>query len=204
MSTTIGKSLTIAVTVLSVLFMGVAAVMSTARTDWKQRATAEYEKGGFPKSEIAKQDKIKADLNAQIKSVDEQQVAAVKTIDADIQALTNPQNGREVQLETELAQLIDQAHTLSGQIEAEAKKVQLKQDEDTRLRDEVTRLKSQYEDLVGQKDAAQADVKRLKDLLVQAKGVLQRVQRRHKSLEAEARKSYDPEPSAGRQGPALR
>lgn len=199
MSTTLGKALTIAVTVMSVLFMGVAAVMSTARTDWKQRATAKYEEGGFPKSKIADQDKIKADLNAQIKVVDEQQVAAVKTIQADVQALTNPQNGREITLETELAQLIDQAHTLSEQVEAEAKKVQLKQDEDTRLREEVTRLKSQYEDLLAQKDAAQVDVKRLKDLLVQAQGVLERVRRRHDSL-----KSYDHKPSASRQGPVLR
>ena len=44
------KCLTILATVFAVLFMGIAAVMSTVHTDWKEKATKE-----FPQSEITKQ-----------------------------------------------------------------------------------------------------------------------------------------------------
>ena len=55
-----------------------------------------------------------------------------------------------------------------------------------RLREDVTRLQSQYEDLVAQKEDALANVKRLRDLLFQAEGVLERVKRRQQALDAES------------------
>ena len=119
-------------------------------------------------------------------------MCTVRVIEADTQALVAENTGREATLEAELLQLIEQAHTVAEQVEAEAKKVQLKQDEDTRLREEVTRLKSQYEDLLDQKQSALSNVQRLRDLLFQARGVLERVKRRKAALEGE----YDPQPSA--------
>ncbi len=185
------KALTILLTVFSIVFMGVAAVMSTVRTDWKEKATKE-----FPKSRIAEQTDKLASLQKEIDSYEKQQKDAAAAIAADIKAFTDPQTGREAQLEAELDALVKQIHELAAQIETEAKKVQLKQDEDKRLREEVTRLKAQYDDLVSQKLDVEANGRRLKDLLFQAKGVLERVTHRLDLLKAEAgEKSYD-EPEA--------
>jgi len=192
MWTRISKGLTIAVTVMSVLFLGIAALTSAVSTNWKARATKEYPEG-FPKSEITKQQQTITELNADIKKAEDEQQAAIKAIEADTLALTAPDTGREAQLQAEILQLIDQAHEIAVQVEAEAKKVQARQDEDTRLREEVIRLKSQYEDLIDQKQTALANVQRLRDLLFQARGVLERVQRRKAALE-----EYDPRPSARR------
>lgn len=175
-----GKILTIAVTVFCVVFMGVAAVMSTVRTDWKEKATKE-----FPKSTITDQEARLGDLQTKIDAVKKQDDEANAAIAADIKAIEAPEIGRVAVLEAELAKLIDDAHAVFEQSEAEARKVDAKQEEDKRLREVVTRLRSQYEDLVAQKDDALADVKRLRDLLFQAKGILDRVEKRQKSLELE-------------------
>jgi|SRR5579872_1290403 len=182
------KVLAIVLTAFSILFMGVAAVMSTVRTDWKEKATKE-----FPKSRIAEQTTKIGDLDKEIASLESQQKLAAAAIEADIKSFTAPQIGREAQLEAELEALIAEAQTLAGQVEIEAKKVQLKQDEDKRLREEVTRLRSQYEDLVSQKYDVEGIVKRQRDLLFQAKGILERVQHRLKLLKAEepGEKVYD-------------
>ena len=174
------KVLTVLVTAFSILFMGIAAVMSTARTDWKKKATEE-----FPKKRINDQTAELDKLRKEIETVDKEQKAAGEGIAADSLAITAPNTGRVAQLEAELVQLIDEAHKVAEQVEAEAKKVGAKQDDGKHLRDRVTRLTSQYEDLVAQKDDALADVKRLRDLLFQARGVLDRVKKRQQALEAE-------------------
>jgi len=174
------KALTILLTVFSLLFMGVAAVMSTVRTDWKAKATTE-----FPKSKINEQKEKIETLEKEIASLEKQQKDAAAWIDADVKSFTDPQVGREVQLEKELDGLVKTIRDLAAQIETDAKKVQLKQDEDKRLRDEVTRLKAQYEDLVSQKLDVEQTVKRQRDLLFQAKGVLERVTHRLNLLKAE-------------------
>jgi len=175
------KVLTVLVTAFSILFMGITAVMSTARTDWKEKATKE-----FPKSRIAEQSAQLDDLRKEIESLDKQQKSAVDGIAADSLAITAPNTGRVAQLEAELVQLVDEAHNVAAQVEAEAKKVGAKQDDGKHLRDRVTRLTSQYEDLVAQKEDALMNVKRLRDLLFQAKGVLERVKKRQEALEAES------------------
>jgi len=190
------KVLAVAVAVFSIIFMGVAAVMSTVRTDWKEKATKE-----FPKSRISEQQTQIADLDKEIESVTKQHDAARAGIEADVQAIIAQQTGREAQREKELAALIEEAHTLSEQFEVEAKKVQAKQEEDKRLREDVTRLKSQYEDLVAHKDDALANVKRLRDLLFQANGLLERVKKRRDALEAEGVKKkpdYEPDSDTGK------
>jgi chromosome segregation ATPase len=184
--TKFSKFLTILVTSFSVLFMGIAAVMSTAQTDWKEKATKE-----FPQSRITEQKTRIADLGKEIESLDKQQKAAEKGIAEDSLAITTPDTGRVAKLETELTQLSDEARKVAGQVEEEAKKVGEKLDEDKRLREEVTRLMSQFEDLVAQKEDAVANVKRLRDLLFQATGVLERVKKRSKSLETEQGRNYE-------------
>ena len=63
---------------------------------------------------------------------------------------------------------------------------------------------SQYEDLVAQRADAEANVKRQRDLLFQAKGVLERLRLRAKLLQADAGESdqYEgtekPQPAAAR------
>jgi chromosome segregation ATPase len=187
------KWLTIAVTVFSIVFMGIAAVVATLKTDWKEKATKE-----FPKSRISEQTTQIQDLDKEIAAVKSQQESSAKNIAIDVNALMAAEVGRESVLQKELAQLIDEAHSLAEQIEAEANKVQLKQEEDKRLREEVTRLKAQYEDLVSQRIEAVATVKRQRDLLFQARGVLERVTRRMESLRAEQEKSYEETSPAGK------
>jgi chromosome segregation ATPase len=174
------KVLTVLVTAFSILFMGITAVMSTAQTDWREKATKE-----FPKSRIADQTAQLDDLRKEIEALDKQQKLAVDGIAADSLAITAPNTGRVARLEAELVQLIDEAHKVAEQVEAEAKKVGAKQDEGKHLRDRVTRLTSQFEDLVAQKEDALMNVKRLRDLLFQARGVLDRVKKRQQALEAE-------------------
>jgi chromosome segregation ATPase len=185
------KCLAVLATVFSVLFMGVAAVMSTTRTDWKEKATKE-----FPKSRIADQQAQLQDLTKELDSLKKQQELAEASNAADSLAITAPQVGREAQLEAELARLIEDAHKIAEQVEAEARKVDARQDEDKRLREEVMRLRSQYEDLVSQKEDALANVKRLRDLLFQARGILERVKKRQESLNADG--TYDADAASGR------
>ena len=195
--TKVSKVLTIVLTVFSIIFMGVAAVMSTVRTDWKEKATKE-----FPKSRIVEQTAKIADLTKESESLDLQQKAAAVAIEADIKSFLAPQIGREAQLEAELEKLVEEARALAGQVETDAKKVQLKQHENKRLREEVTRLRTQYDDLVSQKYDVAETVKRQRDLLFQAKGILERVKHRLELLEADTAKDsgYDPEPAG--EGPA--
>jgi chromosome segregation ATPase len=186
------KVLTIVLTVFSIVFMGVAAVMSTVRTDWKEKATKE-----FPKSKITEQTEKIANLDKEIAAYESQQKAAAAAIAADEKSFIAPQTGREAQLEAELEKLVATVHELAGQIETEAKKVQLKQDEDKRLREEVTRLQTQYDDLLSQKYDVGETVKRQRDLLFQAKGILERVVHRLELLKADAAGdgAYDSEPA---------
>jgi len=192
------KVLAVAVAVFSIVFMGVAAVMSTVRTDWKEKATKE-----FPKSRITEQQTQIADLDKEIKAVTDQHEAAKAGITADVQALSAPETGREAQREAEFKKLVAEAHTIFEQFEAEAKKVDAKQEVDKRRREEVTRLKSQYEDLVAHKEDTLAQVKRLRDLLFQANGLLDRVKKRRDALEAEGvgkdGKRYPDEPGSGKE-----
>jgi chromosome segregation ATPase len=185
MSTKVSKSLAVAVTAFSVLFLGVAAVTTATRTDWKTKATKE-----FPKATINEQTQKLQELDSQIVFVEKAITDAREFARADVQAIVDkdPAKGREANWETQLAALENQEHKLAEETEIEASKVNAKQDELTRRRDEIVRLRAQYEDLVAQKLAALADVKRLRDLLVQAQGTLDRVVRRQELLQSDAAK----------------
>jgi chromosome segregation ATPase len=193
------KALTVVVTVFSILYMGIAFMMWTVRIDWKEKATKE-----FPKTRISTQQTQIQEIDKEIAAVDAQHEAAKKGIAADVVSITAPQIGRAAQLEAEWMALNTEASAIAGQVDADAKKVQVKQEEDKRLRDDVYRLMSQYEDLVSQRSDAEANVKRQRDLLFQAKGVLERLRLRAKLLQAEAGESeqYEgtekPQPAAAR------
>lgn len=172
------RILTIFVTVVAVAFMGATLVTTATWTDWKEVATKR-----FPKSEISSQQQKIHELDEQIADVDARQKLAEASIKADEDAIANPNTGREVQLEQQLAELIQQGTELARQVEAQARKTDARLDELKLRREDTVRLQNQFDELVSQKVAAEAEVKRLRDLLFQARGMLDRVQRRHKSLE---------------------
>lgn len=180
--TRFSRSLTIFVTILSIVFMGVAAVTTATSTDWKEIATKK-----FPKSRINEQQEQIRKLDESIKATDDAQKLAIAAIATDIKALTDPATGREAELEKQLAATEQRAHELAQQIEAQARKAEAKLDELQLRREDTVRLANQFAELQSQKVATQAEVKRLQDLLFQARGMLDRVRRRHESLEAQIR-----------------
>jgi hypothetical protein len=217
MLTKASKILTVLVTFFSILYMGIAFMMWTVRADWKEKATKEFPKSRIntlvtqeplepqtTKDFMTAQTNVLANLDREIAATDKAHEEAKKAIAADIVSITAPQIGREAQLEAEWAQLNAEASAIAGQVDAEAKKVQIKEEEDKRLRDDVHRLMSQYEDLVAQRSDAEANVKRQKDLLFQAKGVLERLRLRARLLDADEGKgeiypqTENPEPAATR------
>ena len=175
------RPLTIFVTVLCISFMGVAAVSTAARTDWKTIATKTY-----PKTRIGEQQQQITKLDEEITAVNEEQKRVVAAMEADVKALTDPTTGREAELEQLLEQLVTQAQQVAKEIEQQARKEDTKLDTLSLRRDDVARLQNQFDEFVSQKDAALAESKRLRDLLVQAQGLLERAQRRLELLESQS------------------
>jgi chromosome segregation ATPase len=189
--TKFSKPLTVFVTLMCVTFMAVTWVMTIARTDWK----AELEK--YPASVRSEQSARITELDEQIKTVEERTNAAQAAIGVDISAMT----ARDARWVAELKQKLDAAHELAVRVEQQAKLVQAKLDEGKLRREEVVRLMNQYEELVAQKEAAQAEARRLRDLLFQSTGTLERVQRRQELLENEANgPNYDGDKTAAGAG----
>lgn len=176
--TTFSRVLTIAVTVFAVLFMGVTVVMTATRTDWKEVATQK-----FKKTDIAKQQEQIRAFEEQTAAFEAARQRALAAIAADEKAIDDPNTGREVEMEKLLTTLVEQAHTLAGEAEEQARKADVKLEEMRLRRDDAVRLQNQFDELVSQKVAAEAEAKRLRDLLFQAKGVLERLKRRQQSLE---------------------
>lgn len=176
--TTFSRVLTIAVTVFAVLFMGVTVVMTATRTDWKEVATQK-----FKKTDIAKQQEQIRAFEEQTAAFEAARQRALAAIAADEKAIDDPNTGREVEMEKLLTTLVEQAHTLAGEAEEQARKADVKLEEMRLRRDDAVRLQNQFDEIVSQKDAAKAEAKRLRDLLFQAKGVLERLKRRQQSLE---------------------
>lgn len=175
------RILTIFVTFLCVAFMSVAAVSVAARTDWKLAAQKTY-----PKATITEQQQKLQKLDESIAAVNAEQKTVLAAIDADVKALRDPMTGREVELEKQLAQLEAQAQQVAKQIEEQARKADAKLETLALRRDDVSRLQNQFDEFVSQKQAAEAESKRLRDLLFQARGVLERVERRRQLLESQS------------------
>jgi chromosome segregation ATPase len=176
------RILTIFVTVSCVAFMSVTAVMTTARSDtnWRTIATKVY-----TKTQINEQQQELTRLGGLIDGVNAEQKQVTAAIEADVKALRDPMAGREVELEQQLAQMEATAQQVAKQIEEQARKADAKLETLALRRDDVARLQNQFDEFVSQKQAAEAESKRLRDLLFQARGVLERVQRRRALLESQ-------------------
>jgi hypothetical protein len=172
------RILTVFVTVLCVLFMGVTAVTTATWTDWRQIAQKQ-----FPPGEISKQKDQIQGLEEEIRTVEAKQIAAEAAIQLDKTAFTDPATGREVALEKRLAEAVQKAGQLFAETEIQAKKVNAKLDELKLRRQDTVRLQNEFDELVSQKLASQAEAKRLRDLLFQARAVLERAEHRRQLLQ---------------------
>lgn len=181
--TRFSRPLTIFVTVIAVIFMGVAWVSTITFTDWREVATKQ-----FPKAEIQKQQTELSRLDSESAAVDKAQQLALAAIEADVKAINDPNTGREVQLEAQLVQFEQQVRDIMQQVEGQARKTDAKLDELKLRREDVTRLQAQHDELASQRKSLEAEVKRLQDLLFQAKAMLERVERRRQWLEEEVGK----------------
>jgi DNA repair exonuclease SbcCD ATPase subunit len=171
-----GKVLTVFVVVIAVAFAGAATIDSATRTDWRFKAEREFSEKMI-QAQSAELDELKKASD----SLDLQLKAWQNALVADVAAL----EARAARWNAELAQLADTDGKLFENVEVEKKKVQDRLDELSLRREEVSRLLTQYEELVAEKGMAQADARRLRDLLVQAKGNLERVERRHQNLKSQ-------------------
>lgn len=185
--TRFSRILTIFVTVLAIAFMGVAMVATATWTNWRDIALNK-----FPSAEISKQKETLARLQKEAEATDKEQQLAVAAIDADVKAISDPETGREAVLEKSvLSALEEQTRRVAQEVEAQARKADAKLGELKLRREDIARLQSQFDELVSQRQASQADVKRLEDLLFQAKAMLERVERRREWLESELKPSYE-------------
>jgi hypothetical protein len=171
--TKLSKVLVVLVTVLAVGQLGVALVSSAARTDWKAKAAE------FPRAKTQEWKSEAESFNRRRDDAARQTEEARKFIEIDGKALS----ARADAWAQSLSQLADQEHALRNQNAAEAVTVQARQDLDSARRAEVERLALQYQELVAQKEAALTEARRLRDLLYQSRGVLERALRRQQLLE---------------------
>jgi hypothetical protein len=186
MTTTISKVLTVLVTALSLAFLGAAAVSSVARTDWKGKANE------YPRNKTQElQGKIEA-LKTEAENYAKQTPLVVAAIDTDQKAMISKADV----LKTYSTQQEAEDKKLRQQNDATAVAAQGKLDVDKARREEVVRLQAQFEELLSQRLAAEAEVARLRDLLNQSRGVLERAARRNQTLKTSLgrgdAKPYDP------------
>lgn len=186
MTTTISKVLTVLVTALSLAFLGAAAVSSVARTDWKLKANE------YPRNKTQElQGKIDA-LKAEADNYAQQTPLVVAAIDTDQKSMI----AKAEVLKAFSVQQESEDKKLRQQNDATAVAAQGKLDVDKARREEVVRLQAQFEELLSQRLAAEAEVARLRDLLNQSRGVLERAARRNQSLKISLgrrdSKAYDP------------
>ncbi len=186
MTTTISKVLTVLVTALSLAFLGAAAVSSVARTDWKVKANE------YPRN---KTQELAAEIErykTEAANYAQQTPLVVAAIDVDQKAMITK---AEV-LKTYSSQQEAEDRKLRQQNDATAVAAQGKLDVDKARREEVVRLQAQFEELLSQRLAAEAEVARLRDLLNQSRGVLERAARRNQTLKLSLgrgeSKPYDP------------
>jgi hypothetical protein len=196
MRTKISKVLTVLVTVLSLAFLGATAVSSIARTDWKSKLNE------YPR---AKSQELQTQIDALKKQSDEYAALTPQTLAA-IAADQKAMVAKSVVLNQYAATLEAEDEKLREANAATAVTAQEKLDIDKLRREEVQRLQAQYEELVSQRGAAEAEVLRLRDLVYQTRGVLQRAVSRNESLKETLGRQdpapYDPAQDEDRLPPA--
>ena len=173
MLTKISQSLTVLVTVLSLAFMGGAMASSIARTNWKEKVANEY-----PRAKIQE---LQTQIDAFTKERENYAALVQPTlaaIDADQKAMV-----AKAGMLNEYARKLETDDVAAREANAaSAVKAQQKLDTDKARREEVQRLFAQYEELLSQRQEAEAEVRRLRDLLYQSRGVLQRAEGRNSAL----------------------
>ncbi len=189
MKTTLFKAVTVTIACASLAFFGFAAASNTVVDELPAKSKN-------LKAEIATQSAILEGIRAQRPNAGELQ----KKIDearlvnkADTEALVKRGDliARELQaLEADLVALSRRQIEKSG----EARTIR---DEAQRLREEGIQLMNQLVAIRSDRKAAEREVQKFKDLLVQAEGMLARAELRHKLLEADRPAvGYDPPPTA--------
>lgn len=168
------KILTIFLVFASVAFAGFSAVSFLARSDLKSKAAV------FP-DKIAAQQKILEEIEPEIVRFEARLKEAQIAIKLDLEGIKR----RETALEAELKKLQADSREISAKITAEVKKAQQVRDVAKARREDSIRLSSELGILQTQLHAAMAERQRLKDLLRQAEGTLERAERRKLLLEAD-------------------
>ncbi|MFM8583562.1 MAG: hypothetical protein ACKOFW_19020 [Planctomycetaceae bacterium] len=173
MLTKISQSLTVLVTVLSLAFMGGAMASSIARTNWKEKVANE-----FPRAKIQE---LQTQIDAYTKERDNYAALVQPTlaaIEADQKAMV-----AKAGMLNEYARKLETDDVAAREANAaSAVTAQQKLDTDKARREEVQRLFAQYEELLSQRQEAESEVRRLRDLLYQSRGVLQRAEGRNLAL----------------------
>jgi chromosome segregation ATPase len=173
--TKFSKVLTVLATFLSIAFMGLAFVSwATALTDHRQRDTD-------LKARIQPQKDRLTQLEGEIARTENRLKDAQLAIAADLPAF----KARETLYQTQLDELAKTSGELSVQIAALSKKAREVGDEASLRREEGIQLANQLAELRAQKADAETEKQKLTDLLVQAQGVLDRVQRRNGNLKSD-------------------
>jgi chromosome segregation ATPase len=173
--TKFSKVLTVLATFLSIAFMGLAFVSwATALTDHRQRDTD-------LKARIQPQKDRLTQLEGEIARAENRLKDAQLAIAADLPAF----KAREKLYQAQLDELAKTSGELSVQIAALSKKAREVGDEASLRREEGIQLANQLAELRAQKADAETEKQKLTDLLVQAQGVLDRVQRRNGNLKSD-------------------
>ncbi len=172
--TKFSKVLTVLAAVLSVGFMGVAFMAFATRSDWKGR-DAEL------KTLIQPQKDQIDRLNAEITRYENRLNDAKLSIAADLPAI----QVRAKNYQTSLEALAKKSAELSAEIAETSRKATIVSDEAKLRREEGVQLANQLAELRGQRAATEVEKQKLTDLLVQARGVLDRVERRNRNLKSD-------------------
>lgn len=169
--TKLSKVLTILTAFMAVAFMGFTASSFYTKFDWKAKKAEIEAKIPPQKEEINR-------LDTEIARYEARLVEAKAAIEADLKAI----DARQKYLQSQLDDLAKKSSEASTQIAEATRKATQIRDEAKLRREEGLQLANQLAELRSQKSAAEEEKRKLTDLLVQAQGVLERADRRAKSL----------------------
>jgi len=184
--TKFSKVLTVLATVLSVAFMGFAFISFATQTDFKTR-------DANLKTEIQPLADVNKRLTDEITVFENRLNDAKLSIASDVPGI----GVRAKNYQSALDALAKKSAELSTEIAETSRKATIVSDEAKLRREEGIQLSNQLAELRAQRAATEAEKQKLTDLLVQARGVLERVERRNKNLKTDlpAGSDYDQTPA---------
>lgn len=175
--TKFSKILLVLLVCASVGFFGLAAMSAASMSNVQVR----LEQAKAQKTELAKKLSDVQGQTPTVADVESKTSDVRKWNPADMAAM----DARAVVLSNQLKALNEEYLLLSKATIAKHQETQAVREEVERLRAETTQLLAQLDSLRAERGAAEADEKRLKDLLVQAEGMLQRAEQRKEQLKAD-------------------